>query len=294
MGAFDAYAYSNTSYDPSFKAITANLWTVTLGNTIIYTGATPMTDYSDKIAGTYKISLMVTNEASVDSEVVSKFVAVVIDTTGQTATVSTNDAGAYPHQTTVELTMADEAGGSGYSQSYFVTTNSTTIPTSWGSMSTSTTAQAIVTDYPADTYIHYKVLDYAGNETIGYYGPYSITNDPTADTDGDGVSDEDEVAAGSNPDDPDSTPSDKNGDGTLDNPTADTDGDGVSDADEVAAGFDPDDPNSTPYDALQRYIDENAADGAEDNLSRVISINRTNPYESSEVITKTQDTVVRS
>ena len=50
--------------------------------------------------------------------------------------------------------------------------------------------------------------------------------------------------AGSDPDDPDSTPSDKNGDGKLDNPSADTDGDGISDGDEIAAGSDPDDPDS--------------------------------------------------
>ena len=71
---------------------------------------------------------------------------------------------------------------------------------------------------------------------------------PRADTDGDGVSDADEQAAGSNPDDASSTPSDIDGDGKVDKPSADTDGDGVSDADEQAAGSDPDDASSTPSD----------------------------------------------
>ena len=75
-----------------------------------------------------------------------------------------------------------------------------------------------------------------------------VLDDPDADTDGDGVSDSDEVAAGSDPDDPSSTPSDIDGDGRVDDTRADTDGDGVSDGDEIAAGSDPDDPSSTPSD----------------------------------------------
>ena len=66
------------------------------------------------------------------------------------------------------------------------------------------------------------------------------------DSDGDGVSDGDEVAAGSNPDNPSSTPSDKDGDGRVDDPDKDSDGDGISDGDEIAAGSDPDDPSSKP------------------------------------------------
>ena len=107
--------------------------------------------------------------------------------------------------------------------------------------------------------IYIKVKDTAGNVSgalkinIAVYSPSDkdgdgVLDDRSADTDGDGVSDGDEADAGSDPDDPDSTPSDKNGDGKLDNPSADTDGDGISDGDEVAAGSNPDDPDSTPSD----------------------------------------------
>jgi hypothetical protein len=66
---------------------------------------------------------------------------------------------------------------------------------------------------------------------------------PTDDSDGDGISDQDEIALGTNPESPDS-----DGDGISDNqeraegtdPTnEDSDGDGISDADEKALGLDP-------------------------------------------------------
>ncbi len=107
--------------------------------------------------------------------------------------------------------------------------------------------------------IYIKEKDAAGNMSdvlkidIAAYSPSDkdgdgVLDDRSVDTDGDGVSDGDEADAGSDPDDSDSTPSDINGDGKLDNPTADTDGDGISDEDEVAAGSNPDDPDSTPSD----------------------------------------------
>ena len=74
---------------------------------------------------------------------------------------------------------------------------------------------------------------------------------PDGDTDGDGLSDQDEAAAGTDPFDPDT-----DGDGLPDgaeieeygtDPLApDTDGDGVDDGVEVELGFDPLDPSDSP------------------------------------------------
>lgn len=76
-----------------------------------------------------------------------------------------------------------------------------------------------------------------------------------SDRDNDGMPDGDEVANGTDPDDPSDADGDRDGDGVTNgdevakgtNPnSSDSDGDGVSDAEEIRLGYDPRDPNNTP------------------------------------------------
>jgi hypothetical protein len=76
-----------------------------------------------------------------------------------------------------------------------------------------------------------------------------------SDSDNDGMTDEDEVRNGTNPDDPSDADGDLDGDGLTNgdevakgtNPNVtDSDGDGVSDNEEIRLGYNPLDPNNTP------------------------------------------------
>jgi len=84
------------------------------------------------------------------------------------------------------------------------------------------------------------------SDIIPYPGPVVDTR---IDTDGDGFADEDEAAAGTNPDDPNSHPDASPPDlGSLlqSGPLVDSDGDGFADGDEWSAGTNPNDPEDYP------------------------------------------------
>jgi hypothetical protein len=115
-------------------------------------------------------------------------------------------------------------------------------------------------------------------------------NNQKPDSDGDGMSDEDEEKRGTDPHDPDSdgdgvedgdeaeggmdpTNPDSDGDGLADGDealygchplTTDSDGDGVSDGDEVAQGSNPRDPESVPDEESQTGADTGGGEGSGD------------------------------
>ena len=68
---------NNASYDPTGKDLTISKWTVTKDGKEIYTGATPLTDFSQFGVGNYTIKLSVTNSAGTVSEEFSRLVIVV-------------------------------------------------------------------------------------------------------------------------------------------------------------------------------------------------------------------------
>jgi gliding motility-associated-like protein len=76
------------------------------------------------------------------------------------------------------------------------------------------------------------------DETIDTDGD-GIGDNTDPDIDGDGISNEDEQAAGTDPSDPTATPTDSDGDGLVDAIDPDDDNDGVSDVDEAANGTNP-------------------------------------------------------
>ncbi|MGE4352850.1 MAG: MBG domain-containing protein [Oscillospiraceae bacterium] len=167
-------AVDDTSYDPAGRAITAEAWTVTKdGSNQGMTPSSNQFDFSSKAAGTYKVSLQVTNEDGILSETAARYITVVDDTEGPTAECDTA-AGAYDDATTMTITVSD-SGGSGFSRRYVEITDSTEMPETWGNLGTNPYFSVAFSEPSATPlYIHYKLVDNAGNETIGMFGPYTF------------------------------------------------------------------------------------------------------------------------
>lgn len=164
--------FIDMSYDPKGASLTSSVWTYTLGGETVYTGAVPLTDFRDRDAGTYKITLKVCNSAGIWSEPAARYLTVVRDETAPTASCHTA-IGTYSERKTIAMQFEDEAGGSGFSHRYVVVTGSTEAPVSWGSMGTNSSYSVSVGQL-GDNYVHYKAVDYAGNERTAYFGPFTL------------------------------------------------------------------------------------------------------------------------
>lgn len=168
----ESVAYEDTSYDPSGEGITEKVWKVFLGTTEIYSGSTPKTSFVGAAGGTYKITLDVKNASGIWSETAARYLTIVRDDTAPTATIDVAN-GTYNTVKTATLSFADETGGSGFSHRFARVTSSTTTPTDWGSMGTNSQYSVNLDDL-GNNYVHYKIIDYAGNERIGYFGSINL------------------------------------------------------------------------------------------------------------------------
>ena len=172
--------YNDTSYDPKGVAITERFWKVIHNGTEDYSGSVPKTDFSANDTGKYQIILAVKNANGIWSETVSRFVTLVDDSISPNA-VSDTPSGTYYSSLVNNMTFFDEENGSGFSHRYIVISSDSVTPANWGSISTNRN-YSLLMDKTGTYYIHYKALDYAGNEKVSYFGPYTlIDNEKPAD-----------------------------------------------------------------------------------------------------------------
>lgn len=176
----ETVSYSDTSYDPQGAGITQKIWTVSLNGTAIYTGSTQKTSFTGSAAGTYKIALKVKNANNIWSEEVARYLVVVRDTTAPAVTCDTA-SNTYYAKKTAKITAVDEAGGSGFSSRYSIVNQSAATPSSWGSMGTNAVFN-VALNVPGTWYVHVKALDYAGNQTVKTFGPFTITDNQAPST----------------------------------------------------------------------------------------------------------------
>jgi len=134
--------------------------------------STPVTISSSGITQVY--ARTVDNAGNVSYEVA---VEVKKDAIRPTVSASDTDYNWSNADRSIKLNYGD-TGGSGLSVSEYAVSDSTTAPTSgWSNYS-----NAIQLNDNGQYYIHYRARDNAGNETVGYFGPYQIDRTrPTVD-----------------------------------------------------------------------------------------------------------------
>ena len=185
---------TNKSYDPAGLTITSE-WTV-YKDDVIYTELTiDDTDFADNIAqyvvgtlpaGKYKIVLVVTNSADIDSVAVAKFFEIVEDAIPPSASITPSATPSTPQtftgNTNLALTFSD-TGGSGFRDGRFaVVTVAAGDPapakpasssSEWKAMSVSP-ARTVLISAAGINYVFWEAWDKAGNYASGSFGPYTM------------------------------------------------------------------------------------------------------------------------
>lgn len=173
ISKYQTLEVEDTSYDPGTLEITKRVWKVKKNGNILYTGETPLTDYSTYQAGNYTMSLVVTNEVGKESQEFSRPFQLIEDTTPPEIVATPSSSNWTNQAVTVDLKLSDK-GGSKVKGYKYVITDSKETPAAWGDIIPKEN-DSVKIDTEGEKYLHVKAYDNAGNvseDTI--FGPYKI------------------------------------------------------------------------------------------------------------------------
>lgn len=160
------------SYDPSGGSITKHTWTVTKDGRQIYSGDTPLTDYSSYGTGKYVMELVVTNNSGKVSEKFTRGFTIIPDDEAPEFMANPTEC-EWKTSQTVNVKFSDRLG-SGFKSYQYAITGSQDEPSSWSSP-ISKQEDTITVDEEGIKYLHIKATDNAGNVSEDrILGPYKI------------------------------------------------------------------------------------------------------------------------
>ena len=171
---YETLSISDASYDPAGGSITGYSWEIYKGNTKIYTGSTPKTNYVSEGAGEYTMYLTVTNNRGYVSEKFGRKFTVTNDDIPPEVVVTPVECD-WKKSQTVHLEFSD-LGKSGVKYYKYAITNNQSTPSSWSS-AISKVSDNITINTDGQKYLHIIAEDNAGNiSTDRITGPYKIDN----------------------------------------------------------------------------------------------------------------------
>lgn len=173
LSKYEELQVEDTSYDPAGLALTNKIWKVKKDGNVLYTGETPLTNYSNYLAGSYTMSLVVTNQAGNHSEEFSRIFQLTEDTIAPEVVATPLSSNWTNQPITVNLSFTDR-GGSGFKGYQYAVTDSKDTPVSWSEMVLQENGSVTI-ETEGESYLHVTAQDNAGNlmeEKI--WGPYKM------------------------------------------------------------------------------------------------------------------------
>lgn len=160
------------SYDPSGGTITKHTWTVTKDGRQIYSGSTPLTNYSNYGTGEYIMGLTVTSSSGSVSEKFTRHFTIIPDDEAPEFVADPISCDWKTSQT-VNVEFSDRLG-SGFKSYKYAITDSQETPTTWSSP-ISKQIDSITINQDGIKYLHIIATDNAGNTSKDrVLGPYNI------------------------------------------------------------------------------------------------------------------------